>query len=521
MVKNIRLHGLGTILMLTSLLQSCRSTDNSVDGTTNNGGNGNVRINLQSSEMNNDILKTASASSKTVESTIKKTIIPIDGVTFVEAILSPEKSSLTNSAQAAITPGVVGTLPANIAYGVVVYDKASGLFVDQKTNNTNNPPTEFKLDGDKEYTFITYSLRNAGPLPALTNVGVGKNITDASLNNTNGDLLFDKTDFKVSGSVARNDVGIVLKHKTSRVTATLDGRQVGTINIQNAVVTPAKQNVGIKFTGPDDNGTITYAYGPDVSGGQAVPFTNNNAAQVNTGANWISVIAPSTDNGVMKFGTMRIDQTPTIDFTVPFPVKLQPGLRYNLDMKIKPCRQTVNNQPFDVRQRNGPIRTPGAIFTDQTVNAGVSYFVDFELLDSSFLIKVNGTDAVSKEIQFGAGEGYPQNIEFIDGTRYGAGGIPQIYAAQLVGGNPTVRVMISPDPNNPGQGVISIYGKKSTSSELIPMRLISSQGISWQTFTWNTSGNNSVQLRQNPNNFFGDSSFSGTAYGKAAIPCTP
>ncbi len=110
--------------------------------------------------------------------------------------------------------------------------------------------------------------------------------------------------------------------------------------------------------------------------------------------------------------------------------------------------------------------------------------LDIFSLDNSFNLQFNGND-VAGEIQFqpGATGNFAQ---FLDGTRYGQDGNPQIYALTGSDGSPLLRVIIDENGN------FELYGSRSSNGPLEPLTLTTAPN----TITWNASGINTISVDQ-------------------------
>jgi gliding motility-associated-like protein/uncharacterized repeat protein (TIGR01451 family) len=110
--------------------------------------------------------------------------------------------------------------------------------------------------------------------------------------------------------------------------------------------------------------------------------------------------------------------------------------------------------------------------------------LDLFSLDNSFNLQFNGND-IAGEIQFqpGASGNFAQ---FLDGTRYGQNGNPQIYTLTGSHGSPLLRVVI--DEN----GLFELFGARYSNGPLEPMVLTTPAN----TISWNASGNNTITVDQ-------------------------
>jgi len=120
--------------------------------------------------------------------------------------------------------------------------------------------------------------------------------------------------------------------------------------------------------------------------------------------------------------------------------------------------------------------------------ADLGFIFDIYSLDNSFNLNINGVNLATNEIDFQSG--HPtHNIRFADGSQYGTGGIPEIWAiGNATNTIPIVRIIIGPN------GSISMLGRKSTGGELYPLELFN--GTTFNTVVWNTNSSNTVIASQ-------------------------
>lgn len=110
--------------------------------------------------------------------------------------------------------------------------------------------------------------------------------------------------------------------------------------------------------------------------------------------------------------------------------------------------------------------------------------LDIFSLDNSFNLQLNGTD-LAGEIQF---QNAPGNFaRFMDGTGYGEGGNPQIYALTGANGTPLLRVIVDQT------GQFYLFGARSSNGSLEPMTLT----VPANPVTWNAGGTNTISIGQN------------------------
>ncbi len=497
------------LLVLSLTAASCRSAEGSIsDNTTANNSVYNVKVNLASIESEEETPVFQASAGKTGVATVspQQTKISLDDDNFVMATLTPQSntSSLASQAQASINPVAAATptdLGIGVRYKVAVYD-ASGNYVTEKEFAYKNGETDgFLLNGGQNYTFVAYSVNSASSTPSINNGGT---LANAKLSGISGDLMYFKKNMTVTGNGV-NSLDIVLKHQYSQITTKLDARQVGNISaVTNATISPANSSADISFA------TDALTYNGSIN--QPVSFSAQNLPIATSSAT--QVISNTTTTGQLNLGTVTVDgvsKSMTID-----KLKITPGVKYNLNLRLGPCRQDINPVPFSVK--DGVTQT----FTMPATDFG--FVFDIYKLDNSFNLTINGTQMATKEINFQGNDGATRTVRFADGTVYGSDVVPallrpaalpakrtyEIWDLEGTPSAPLVRVVISKD------GKISLFGSKSSGGALEPLELFN--GNTLNTIKWNTTGTNTVTATQSVINI---TYMSGNGTGKQIVTCAP
>ncbi|KUG11860.1 hypothetical protein BEI02_08990 [Elizabethkingia sp. HvH-WGS333] len=509
-MMKLQLKALGFPLLVLSLTAaSCRSAEGSIsDNTTANNSVYNVKVNLASIESEEETPVFQASAGKTGVSTVspQQTKISLDDDNFVMATLTPQSntSSLASQAQASINPVAAATptdLGIGVRYKVAVYDN-NGNYVTEKEFAYKNGETDgFLLNGGQNYTFVAYSVNSASSTPSINNGGT---LANAKLSGISGDLMYFKKNMTVTGNGV-NNLDIVLKHQYSQITTKLDARQVGNISaVTNATISPANSSADISFA------TDALTYNGSIN--QPVSFSAQNLPIATSSAT--QVISNTTTTGQLNLGTVTVDgvsKSMTID-----KLKITPGVKYNLNLRLGPCRQDINPVPFSVK--DGVTQT----FTMPATDFG--FVFDIYKLDNSFNLTINGTQMATKEINFQGNDGATRTVRFADGTVYGSDVIPallrpaalpakrtyEIWDLEGTPSAPLVRVVISKD------GKISLFGSKSSGGALEPLELFN--GNTLNTIKWNTTGTNTVTATQSVINI---TYMSGNGTGKQIVTCAP
>lgn len=146
-------------------------------------------------------------------------------------------------------------------------------------------------------------------------------------------------------------------------------------------------------------------------------------------------------------------------------------------------------------------------FTDTTPGTGV--VIDFDSLDNSFNIQVNGVQlfvggpsGVENEAEFQTSGTAGQTVRFADGDTYGTDTL-EIWQLGNTNGEPVVRLEINPD------GTISFWGVKVANGPLEPLELFNGMTVNTAAIAaaWNDPGTNTITMGQfitGPTNAAGD-----------------
>ncbi|WP_078721094.1 FISUMP domain-containing protein [Elizabethkingia ursingii] len=229
---------LAFILILLSIffIFSCRGSDTESKLTE---GTAVIKVNLNGEAFGDESsLKQATLGNKvtTPLETIQRKITPFNkDFDLVAELLPVSTSSSVNNEQAslkgapmAITETIL--LGSKIKYKVVVY-KSTGEYVTERDyiHGQESSTAILNLDGGSNYTFIAYSINSTTTLPSVTFSDLtNKTLSTSILSEVNGssDFMYYRTDMQVSGNNP-NYLNIVLVHKLSQITATIDASATG------------------------------------------------------------------------------------------------------------------------------------------------------------------------------------------------------------------------------------------------------------------------------------------------------
>lgn len=146
-------------------------------------------------------------------------------------------------------------------------------------------------------------------------------------------------------------------------------------------------------------------------------------------------------------------------------------------------------------------------YIDTTPGGGTT--IDFDSLDNSFSVQINGVDlfvggpaGAPNEAEFQANGTAGRTVRFADGDEYGTD-TPEAWQLGNTNGEPVVRLEINPD------GTIQFYGVKSNNGPLEPLELYNGMSVNTAAVdaAWNDNGSNTIVIDQaetGPTNASGD-----------------
>lgn len=138
----------------------------------------------------------------------------------------------------------------------------------------------------------------------------------------------------------------------------------------------------------------------------------------------------------------------------------------------------------------------GATFTDTSPGGG--FVIDFDSLDNSFSLQVNGVNlfvggpaGAPNELQFQENSTFGQTVRFDDGDRYEFD-TPAVWQLGNTNGEPVVRLVVEPD------GTIELFGVKANNGALVPLELFNGMTVNSAAIAaaWNDSGSNTITIDQ-------------------------
>lgn len=192
----------------------------------------------------------------------------------------------------------------------------------------------------------------------------------------------------VSGN-GTNYIDVVLKHKYSIITSKLDARGVGIISaVGSANIGPVSSSANMSLS----NGDLTYNTTP----GTTVPVVNFKTFNSETvTSDPTLVISDNTSTAKLTVNNIVIDGV--MGNVALNNVKIIPGVKYNLNLRFSPCRESIDPTPFSVSSTSSTVGT-SKVFNMPATDFG--FVLDITNLDNSFNMIINGTQLATQEIQF-------------------------------------------------------------------------------------------------------------------------
>lgn len=263
----------------------------------------------------------------------------------------------------------------NVKYGILVYDGDNLIPNGHKifTAGSESTAEAFALNGGKTYTFIGYS-RNSEIIPTVSNMS---KLSTAQINDENGDLLYFKHVQTVQ--TGDNNLKVTLRHKFTLITTKLKvgATYAGKIQqVQSGLFAKVRDKASIKLS----DGSITYS-ATEVSSSVSFPsIPSGGVASIKSTPNLL-IANNSTNVVTYNFPSIKVnDITGTIPATT---LNMQAGKKYNLILTLDvPC---ISNAPIPFNVNDGNSAT-------FNLNGKEGITIDFDKIDDSFNLKINGTN---------------------------------------------------------------------------------------------------------------------------------
>ncbi|QBR13231.1 FISUMP domain-containing protein [Sphingobacterium sp. CZ-2] len=250
-------------------------------------------------------------------------------------------------------------LSPNVRYKLVVF-KANGDYLREVDYVYTQEASAAKLmlDGTVSYIFVAYSVNSTSVLPAITfSNPANKTLNTASVVAPAGnmDLMYFRRDLTLPQNTATN-LDVVLKHKLTQITTTIDASQteydidalsgvtlnnhlpISTLNLSTGNITPSGTATTVPLVFPAGNSMIK----------TAAP----------------AIINASPAGTTLTIGNLRITHvTAPANITPIGPVTVVAGFKYNMKLTIVP------NDEFLTYENQKAVRINGKVWMRLNVGA--------------------------------------------------------------------------------------------------------------------------------------------------------
>lgn len=302
---------------------------------------------------------------------IQRDTLKVDnGVSLIASLIPVSATSTRSTAQEKFPPG--------IKYNVVVYNKATGAYVTQRAYISGNEGTSKETLIPlpvAQYTFICYSVGSSTDLPAIDTTQTINNASIAASGEQ--DLMFFETDASVSAT-ATTYLQVVMRHKFSQVTVSLDSKDIDQIYQISAAMYPQRVGGTLALA----NGNVTFA-NDSLTEGAIMNFSPPGDSLASTRI----VCTPTTTEARFNISSLTIGANTKTNLSVG-PFTIVPEVRYMLDLTVTRCYtfETVGSENI---MMNETIESQTKTWNIQGMPDG-GFQLDIYSVDNSFNMTING-----------------------------------------------------------------------------------------------------------------------------------
>lgn len=337
-------------------LISCSSEKSNVEPIVD--GQTTVKINVGeiAFEGISDISNKASGKNNVSEANLTQTnTIELDNGFLMVASLTAEipavgktgtPESATGDNKAAV---VQNQMAPGVKYKIIAYNSA-GVYVQERDyiRGQENSTADFMLDGGATYTFIIYSINTTGTVPAPTfAIPANKTLATTSVSVAGtADFLYASKSMTLVGG-ATNNIDVVLKHKFSQITTTVDATQTGyNITAISSNINTHSPNANIALS----DGTITRSGTTTTS---AVSFATLGGLTTTSAPTIVNAATNSSTSYTISSITVgQLTQTGIVAFNN---LNITPGVKYNMKVNIVPDDIYLTKDGLQAARINGRI----------------------------------------------------------------------------------------------------------------------------------------------------------------------
>ncbi|MFZ4861381.1 hypothetical protein ACL9RF_04290 [Sphingobacterium sp. Mn56C] len=340
-------HLIPAVLLLCSLLTfSCAKQE---DKNYNPDDNGRVKVRISRASFDDEInFKSGSTLFTDYPLSNRQTVsVDFNADYYLTATLTPEPSQQADKNPSTKADIIIDLLENDVKYKIVVFDPNGG-YVTEKNYSHQNEDTEgdLLLDEYKEYTFIAYSINSSSTAPpdmTFTNPNVKTLATARVSVPGNADFMYFKKKLTLVANTT-NYLEVAFKHLFSEITTKIDVSATGyTLNAFEATISPHKNSANISLASAAITRPVANVTAP-------VLFTPNPTNSVTTLIN-----SPENTNTTLTVSKITVGEITETNLPAITNLKITPGVRYNLTLKITPNDKYLVHQGIPAAQIGGQI----------------------------------------------------------------------------------------------------------------------------------------------------------------------
>jgi len=328
------------VIMAITLLSSTTSCSKSEGENVAGAGKTTLSVNVENAKFNGtENINIKSSSKKGSDSQlndVQRKIVALNEeftLTAEPTAVDSEEPAETQKSLKGSTKAASDTsaIVAGVKYKLAVYD-ADGAYLTERDyiRNQEASAAELNLESNKTYTFVAYSLNNAGNLPVITFADPNnKTLDNSSVSgiNVSSDLMYFKKTMQMSSGVT-NYLGIVFSHKFSQVNVTMDATATG-YNI-----TALAANFDSNYPSADlklADGSLTR---PGTAGNVNLTFSGLGTKVVTAAP---ALLNAETTTGSFVISNLTIGPlNQSIPANAISDLVITPGVKYNLSLTVNP-----------------------------------------------------------------------------------------------------------------------------------------------------------------------------------------
>lgn len=250
-----------------------------------------------------------------------------------------------------------------IRYRVLVFNSDGTFNTDREfVRGSETAAQSFQLFGGRAYTFIVYSVNTSDATVAPTFTGGVRTLANATINvGGSQDFMWFRQELSPVGGPTPNELNVVLKHRFSQITTTVNSSQTG-YNITE---------LSTNFTPHNTSSLITLSTGNSTRNGESLNAPTNYptlGSQVIVGT---PTIVNAETNSTTRFNvsSITINGITQTNLQLFSNLPVTPGVRYNLTVNVVPNDQFITYGGQPAARINGAIWARHNLGVPNTVDA--------------------------------------------------------------------------------------------------------------------------------------------------------